>query len=54
MESIDQIRQLTLRPKEYLVSLSTDPPETILYIESIESHVDRLALLVSGGGGGEP
>ena len=30
------------------------PPETILDIESIESHVDRLALLVAGGGDGEP
>ena len=48
MENINQIRQLTLRVKEYLVSLSTDPPETILDIESIERHVDRLALLVSG------
>ena len=47
MENINQIRQLTLRVKEYLVSLSTDPPETILDIESIERHVDRLALLVS-------
>ena len=54
MENINQIRQLTLRVKEYLVSLSTDPPETILDIESIERHVDRLALLVAGGGGGEP
>ena len=27
MENINQIRQLTLRVKEYLVSLSTDPPK---------------------------
>ena len=46
MDSIDQIHQLTHRVKEYLVSLSTDPPESILDVESIERHVDRLALLV--------